>query len=87
MTGSLAPPRHLGTYMKRIGSRTALHDQEKYRWLVKSDPQMPCVLSLHGAQQIHHLDGALGALSPLVAGLGARPLDGLLDGVGGEDTE
>lgn len=42
---------------------------------------------LHGPEQVHHLDGTLGTLSALVAGLGAGTLDGLLDGVRGEHAE
>lgn len=39
------------------------------------------------ADQVHHLHGAQGAVVALVACLGAGPLDGLLNGVGGEDAK
>ena len=39
------------------------------------------------ADQVDHLHGAQGTVIALVAGLGAGTLDGLLDGVGGQDAE
>ena len=42
---------------------------------------------LQGPDQVYHLDGALGAVGALVAGLGAGPLHGLLDGIGGQHAE
>ena len=39
------------------------------------------------AQEVGHLDRGHGRLEALVAGLGAGPLDRLLDGVGGEHAE
>lgn len=44
-------------------------------------------LCLQRPEEVDHLNGALGAVRPLVARLGAGALDGLLDGVGGEDAE
>ena len=38
-------------------------------------------------EEIDHLNGGQGAVIALVARLGTSPLDGLLDGVGGEHTE
>lgn len=50
-------------------------------------PEREGLSLVHGPQEIHHLDGALGALGALVAGLAAGTLDGLFNGVRGEDAE
>src|SRR5690606_28551958 len=38
-------------------------------------------------EEVRHLDGGHGRVEAFVAGLGARALDRLIDGVGGEDAE
>ena len=40
---------------------------------------------LDGPDEVHHLHGSKGAVVALGPGLGAGPLDGLLDGIGGQD--
>ena len=45
------------------------------------------LLCLQCPEEVDHLNGALGAVRPLVARLGAGALNGLFDGVGGEDAE